>query len=106
MWFVVPAIVAVGAGIAGFFLGEKKKEEEIYHKLREQYYNCISNAVKAGVNPKEASRICSYTADDITIAKVFILSASLISMGLALYAVAGMKQPKIETKEVKYVSAG
>ena len=107
MWWLIPAIAAAGAGLAGFIFGEKRKEEEIEAKLKEEYYKCIQTLVKEGkLKPKDAYRYCSYTSDDISVAKVFILSASLISMGLALYALGGVKQPKIETKkEVKYVGA-
>lgn len=97
MWFLIPIIAAAGAGVAGFFFGEKQKEEEIDAKLKETYHKCVQTLVNKGIQAKNAYKYCSYTSDDISVAKVFILSASIISMGLALYAFG--KQPKIETKE-------
>ena len=105
MWFLLPVLVAgVGGGIAGFFIGEKRKEEDIYHKIQEEYHKCISNTVGKGIPPQEAKNICSYTSDDISLAKIFLVAGSLVSMGLALYAFTANKSKMKSNKEVEYVN--
>ena len=106
MFWLIPIIAATAGGIAGFLFGEKKKGEEIEAKLKSEYYKCIQTLVKTrNLKPIEAYRYCSYNQVDISVAKVFILSASLIAMGLTMYVLSNSRGNKMEITEENYVGS-
>jgi len=103
IWFI-PVVVAAGAGLLGFLFGEKVKSDELDAKARQEYYKCIQTLVKTWrLSPQRAEFYCSYKSPDISIGKVFILSASLISIGLVLYSLSKRHELKL-SREVKNVS--